>query len=176
MIGSPVRRRLVGQSLYVGLVLMSLFLRLLPIDPGRVGWPGPDLILCLTLAWVLRRPDQVPVLIIAAAVLVEDVLLLRPIGLWAAVVVLGSEAARRREPRWREHPFVVEWLRVALLMAAMMLGMRAVMALFLLPLPPLGQVTLHLLATIAAYPPVVLAAQWLGLRRAAPGEQDAMRY
>ena len=96
MIGSPVRRRLVGQSLYVGLVLMSLFLRLRPIDPGRVGWPGPDLILCLTLAWVQRRPDYLPAGLVAAVILAEDLFMLRPPGLWAALTVLGAEFLRSR--------------------------------------------------------------------------------
>ncbi|MRX49594.1 rod shape-determining protein MreD [Paracoccus sp. S-4012] len=176
MIGPAHRRRLIGRSVFIGLALLLLFARLLPISPGHVATPGPDLLLCLTLAWVLRRPDQVPVLLIAATILLEDVLLMRPVGLWAAVVVMGSEAARAREARWREQPFMVEWLRVALLLAAMMLGCRLAMALFLVPQPPLGQVALHLLATVAAYPPVVLAAHLLGLRRPAPGEGEAVGY
>ena len=45
--------------------------------PAR--WPGPDLIAVrLTLAWVLRRPDYVPALLIALVVLVEDLLLHAP--------------------------------------------------------------------------------------------------
>ena len=59
----PIRRhRLLGQALYIALFLIILFWRLLPLAPGRVFWPGPDLGLCLTLIWVLRRPDQIPVL------------------------------------------------------------------------------------------------------------------
>ena len=48
----PVRRRLLGQAVFVAVALLILFLRLLPLAPGRVAWPGPDLILCLT-----RRHD-----------------------------------------------------------------------------------------------------------------------
>lgn len=175
MIARPTRRRLAGLALYVGLAMLVLFLRLLPLAPGRVPWPGPDLVLCLTLAWVLRRPDQVPALAIAAVVLVEDLLLMRPVGLWAAVVVIGSEVARAREARWRAHPFVVEWLRVSLLMALMMAAARLAVLVVLLPAPPLGQVLLQWLASVAAYPVVVLAGTMLtGLRRAAPGEAEGM--
>lgn len=174
MIGRPTRRRLLGTALYLGCAAVVLFLRLLPLAPGRVPWPGPDLILCLTFAWVLRRPDQVPALAIAAVVLVEDLLLSRPIGLWAAMVVIGSEVARGRQARWRTQPFVVEWLRVAVLMALLTGAARLAMLLVLLPVPPLGQVLLQLLASIAAYPLVVLAGAMLGLRRAMPGEAEGM--
>ena len=167
-----MRRRLAGGSVYVLIACGILFLRLLPLSPGRVPWPGPDLLLCLTFAWVLRRPEQVPTLIIATVILIEDLLVMRPLGLWAAMVVIGTEAARTREARWREQPFVVEWLRVAMLMAAMMAAARLVMVVVLLPVPPLGQVLLHWLASVTAYPVVAFAGMLLGLRRAAPGEAE----
>ncbi|RCW83401.1 rod shape-determining protein MreD [Paracoccus lutimaris] len=163
----PLRRqRMLGQALFVLLFLAILFWRLVPMAPGRVFWPGPDLSLCLAMVWVLRRPDQVPVLTIGLIFLIEDIILLRPIGLWAAVMVIGTEAARKREAGWRELPFMVEWLRVAILMAVMMAGYRFPMAVFFLPLPPLGQVILQYIATIAAYPLVAGLAGWLfGLPR-----------
>ena len=130
----------------------------------------------LLLVWVLRRPDQLPALLVVVLVLVEDVMLLRPPGLWSLFVLIGSEAARRREARWRDLPFMVEWLRVSILIAAMMLGYRVVQMLFLLPVPALGQVMLHLIATVASYPLVVLAARWLaGLRHATWDEARMMR-
>lgn len=166
MIEQARRHRLAGQILFVLLILATLFLRLLPLNPGRVVWPGPDLALCLALGWTLRRPEQVPVLVIALMFLLEDFVLLRPLGLWAAIAVIGTEAARQREQRWRELPFMVEWLRVALLIATMMLAYRFVLTLFFLPRPPLGQVILQYIATTAAYPVVVGLMRWpLGLRR-----------
>ena len=42
----------------------------------------------------------------------------------------------------------------------------------LAPLPPLGQDILRLIATLAAYPLVVVVLRAFGLRRAAPGEMD----
>ncbi len=166
MIEPARRQRIVGQALFILLFLAILFWRLVPLAPGRVVWPGPDLSLCLVMVWVLRRPEQVPVLTIGLIFLVEDIMLLRPIGLWAAVVVLGTETARKREASWRELPFMVEWLRVAILMAIMMAGYRFLMAVFFLPLPPLGQVILQYIATVAAYPLVAGLAGWIfGLSR-----------
>ncbi|RJL06810.1 rod shape-determining protein MreD [Paracoccus siganidrum] len=177
MIEGPARHLILGAALVALCWLGLLFLRLLPVFGGLTGWPGPDLGLCLIFAWVLRRPDQVPALLIVALVLVEDVMLLRPIALWALIVLLGSEAARRREARWRDQPFMVEWLRVSMLIGAMMLGYRVVQVLFFLPVPALWQVVLQFIATVAAYPLVVFAARWLvGLRHATPAEAEMMRH
>lgn len=165
---NPARRQqALGQALFVLLFIAILFWRLVPLAPGRIEvWPGPDLSLCLVLLWVLRRPEQLPVLTIALAFLIEDIVLLRPIGLWAAILVLGTEAARKREPRWRELAFMIEWLRVATLIAMMMATYRFAAALFFLPLPSLGQVILQYIATVAVYPMVSGLAGWLfGLPR-----------
>ncbi|WP_411837605.1 rod shape-determining protein MreD [Paracoccus sp. ME4] len=168
MIQLPSRAFVLGTLVFLGVAAILLFLRLLPLSTGIMGWPGPDLGLALILAWVLRRPDQISAPAILLVVLVEDLLLMRPPGLWAAIVLLGSEAARLREPRWRDQPFMVEWLRVAVLIGAMMLGYRLVLVLFLLPVSALGQVILQFLATALAYPLVVFGARWLiGLRRVA---------
>jgi len=167
MIDPARRRRILGQALFAALFLAILFWRLLPLAPGRIGWPGPDLALCLALVWVLRRPEQVSVLTVALLFLIEDILLMRPIGLGAALAVIGTEAARRREQRWRELPFMVEWLRVAMLLGLVVAANRILLAVFFLPLPPLGQVVLQLIATVAAYPLVAwLAGRAFGLARA----------
>lgn len=173
MIEGARRRQILGGVMLLLCWLVLLFVRLLPITGGLSGWPGADLGLCLLLAWLLRRPEQLPALLVMALMLIEDVMLLRPPGLWALIVLLGTEAARHR---WRDLPFMVEWLRVSILIALMMLGYRMVQMLFLLPVPALGQVTLHLIATVAAYPLVVLAARWLaGLRHATWDEARMMR-
>ncbi|MCF3973730.1 rod shape-determining protein MreD [Paracoccus sp. EGI L200073] len=177
MIEGPARQVMIGTALFLICMGLLLFLRLLPLTIGLPGWPGPDLGLCLTFAWVLRRPDQLAAPVIALIFLAEDILLLRPPGLWAAIVLLGTEAARLREARWRDQPFMVEWLRVAILIGAMMLGYRVVLLLSMSPIPALGQVLLQYIATVAAYPLVVFAARWLiGLRRIDSAESEMMRY
>lgn len=170
-------RRLLGQLLYLLLALALILGALLPLAPGRIAWPGPDWLVAVTLAWVLRRPEQVPVLTVALVMLAADLLLFRPLGLGAALAVVAAEAARRQQHRWRAQGFLVEWLRVAILMGLMMLAERVIRTLFLVPptlapLPPLGQDALRLIATVAAYPLVVALLGALGLRHAAPGALD----
>ena len=68
---------------------------------------------------------------------------------------------------------MVEWLRVSILIGLMMLGYRLAQMVFLLPVPTLGQVLLQFIATVAAYPLVVLGARWVvGLRRVSPADAD----
>lgn len=170
------RRVLAGTVLFCAAMAVLLFLRLLPLSAGAVRLPGPDLGLCLVLAWVQRRPDQLAAPVIVLVFAVQDIILFHPLGLWPAIVLLGTEAARLREARWRDAPFMVEWLRVAVLIGMMLLTYRIVQVLFMMPVPALGQVILHYIATVAAYPLVILAARVLvGLRRISPVEAEQMR-
>jgi rod shape-determining protein MreD len=162
------------RALYVAIAAALLFLRMLPLGSVAGRWPGPDLLLCLTLVWVLRRPDYVPALLIALVVLLEDLLLMRPPGLWAALVVLAAEFLRARAALTRELTFVVEWLLVAGVILAATLGFRLVMALVMLPQVSLGQTLVQALATILCYPAVVVASRLaFGVRKPATGETDA---
>ena len=161
------------RALFLGLALLLLFLRLLPLgaEPGR--FPGPDLILCMIMAWVMRRPDYLPVWLIAAVVLAEDLILMRPPGLWTALVVMGSEFVRSRAALTRELNFVVEWLLVTGLMVAMLLAYRLVFALALLPQLPFGFAVVQVTWSVLAYPLVVVASRLvLDLKKPATGETD----
>lgn len=174
MVDPLSRQLLYHRALYLGVALVVLFLRLLPLSSGASGWPGPDLTLAVTLAWLLRRPEYVPALLIVAVALVEDLMFQRPPGLWALIVLGGTEFLRAREASLRDLSFPLEWLTVGILLLAMVLANRMVLALLMVPQPGLGLSLLHFLATIAAYPLVVIASYLaVGLRRAAPGEVDA---
>lgn len=178
MMPSLLRRILLGPVLYLLVVIILLFLRLVPVFPGSAGgWPGPDFLLLFTLAWVARRPDQVPAPVIALAGLVEDLVLLRPPGLWAAILMIGAETLRRPDERWREQVFMLEWLRMAFLIMMMMLVDRVVMVVFLLAVPPLGMALAELLTTVAAYPLIVLFGHViLRIRRMDPATEERFGY
>ena len=127
----------------------------------------------MIMAWVMRRPDYLPDWLIAAVVLAEDLILMRPPGLWTALVVMGSEFIRSRAALTRELNFVVEWLLVTGLMVAMLLAYRLVFALALLPQLPFGFAVVQVLWSALAYPLVVGASRLvLDLRKPATGETD----
>lgn len=162
------------RAIFVGIALGLLFLRLLPLGSLAGQWPGPDLMLCVMLAWVMRRPDYLPVGLIAAVVLLEDMLLMRPPGLWAGLVVLATEFIRSRVALTRELSFPTEWLLVSGLMLGIVVANRLILAAVLLPQPGLGFVLLQTLWSILCYPVVVILSRLaLDLRKPATGEVDS---
>jgi rod shape-determining protein MreD len=171
----PVAARLWAyRGLFCLVVVILLFLRILPIGDADGGLPGPDLLLCLILAWVIRRPDHLPALLIAVAVLIEDLVLMRPPGLWAAAMVLATEFLRARTALTRELVFVIEWLMVTGLMLAMMLGLRLVMALAFVDQPGFAFAFAQIGASALVYPLVVGALHLvLDIRKPSTGEVDA---
>lgn len=162
------------RAAFAGLAALVLFLRILPLGGAAGSFPGPDLLLCITLAWVSRRPDYLPALLIALVFLVEDLILMRPPGLWAALVVLATEFLRGRAALTRQLGFLAEWFLVAVVMFAMMIANRVVMAVAFLDQPAFGYAFAQMVMSILCYPLVAgLLLVAFGLRKPLTGEVDA---
>lgn len=165
---------LAPMALWVLIAAVSIVLRLLPLG-NAPGWPMPDLLLALTLAWVLRRQAHLPAVLIALVFLAEDLFLMRPPGLWALMVLLGSEFLRRRESVVRELNLLFEWAMVAGVMLAMVVGNRLLRAVAFTPNDPLLPALGGLVLTVLTYPLVVLVLQGvLRIRKPATGEVDEL--
>lgn len=158
---------------YLGLALLIMFIQLLPLRIWPQSLVGPDLLLALTFGFAARRPDYLPALAVAAVMLLADLLLDRPPGLLALLVLAGTEALKSRARGLRDRNFVVEWITVATVLLAILAAQRLVLAVLLVPQVPLTLSLLQAAATIAAYPLVVaLAHLALGLNKAHPTELD----
>lgn len=191
MVDGATREVWLHRALFVAIALALLFWRLLPLPIPRLslcaeadGWcsftvwlarmPGPDFLLCVIFAWMMRRPDYLPALLIAAIVLLEDMILMRPPGLWTALVLIASEFVRGRVALTRELNFGVEWLLVAGLMLAMLVVYRLTFAMVLMPQPGFGFAMLQVVWSILCYPVVVFLSRFvLDLHKPAMGEIDA---
>ena len=163
---------------YLGLyLLIAAFIvmgRILPLSNGD-GFPVPDLLLGLTLAWLLRRAAHVPALAIALVFLIEGLFVMRPPGLWALAVLLGSEFLRRREAVVREMNLLLEWAMVASVMLAMTLAYRLALVIVMVPRDPLDLSVAKLAVTILTYPLMVWLLQTvLRVRKPATGEVDEL--
>ncbi len=170
-------RRWAYRTLYVLVSIVVIGIGLLPLGDGTAGLPGPDLVIVIAFAWVLRRPEYVPPLLLALVVLLADAFALRPLGLWAGLVVVGAEFLRSRETLLRDLPFAAEWALVTIVLVALTLGYWAIQTVFLVIQPSLGQLLLRALASALVYPFVVaMSALVFGLRRVAPGEVDALGH
>ncbi|MBV2360277.1 rod shape-determining protein MreD [Thalassococcus sp. CAU 1522] len=163
------------RAVYLALGMVVIFFHLLPLRALPDAIAGPDLLVALTFAWAMRRPDFVPAPAIAALMLLADLLFQRPPGLWAVLVLLAAEWLKRRERRLRDGTFAPEWLTVAAILLVITIVYRLVLGIlivaperFLLALSQYG-------FTVLIYP-VVVGLSWLVLRvrRASPGEFDAM--
>ncbi|MFK7938348.1 MAG: rod shape-determining protein MreD [Roseovarius sp.] len=162
-------------ALYLALCTVLAFLSLLPLETAPRGWAGPDLILALTCAWVVRRPEFVPVTLVALVFLLTGLMFQMPPGLWAALVLIATETLRARATGLRDLTFAAEWVTVAVTLATITLANQVILGVLLVDRPPLGLSLMQLVMTLAAYPLVVLASQFLmGVRKQTPGDVDAL--
>lgn len=178
--------RLWFAALFLGVGALIWLFRLLPLEglgdpslpPGETSltlarWPAPDIMLALTLAWVVRRPDLLPAPVIVVYFFIEDILMMRPPGLWALIVLGATEFLRRRNPTLRGLVFWLEFALVSALMLGMFLLNRMVLGIVMVPQAPLGLSLAQFVGTVGIYPVVVACLHFgLGLRKPATGEVD----
>lgn len=160
---------------FFGLALLILFFHLLPLDTVPRRWAPPDLLVAFAFAWVLRRPDYVPALSIALVMLMADLMLQRPPGLLALLLVLGCEYLKNQTAGLREASFLGEWAAVAIVLVGITVLNRVILWLVAVQSAPLGLSLIQMVLTIALYPAVVLVTQSLmGVRKLSPGDAGAM--
>ncbi|PUB16420.1 rod shape-determining protein MreD [Yoonia sediminilitoris] len=173
MAEAPSTRVWFNRLVFVGLAFVLIVVQLVPLDMRPMIWAAPDILLAATLAWVARRPDYLPVIVIAAVFLLTDLLFQRPPGLWAALVVVLTEAIRKRARGIRNMPLLLEWGTIAFGIVAITLANRLVLAVVMTPQPPLGLTLIQMIATILSYPLVVFVAYAIfRVSRPAPGQVD----
>lgn len=160
--------------LFVVLSGAVLFFALLPFGVEEGALPGPEVTLCLILAWALRRPDYVPLWLMVPVLLLGDALLMRPMGLWTLIVLLVTEFLRRGVDHAEALPLSSEVSMVAGWITAAFVANHLALVLLLAETPPLPGQVLQLLVTIAIYPATVLLSRAIGVRRLAPGELDTL--
>ncbi|PZX18424.1 rod shape-determining protein MreD [Palleronia aestuarii] len=176
MVETFVSRRWSFRMLFVATAAALLFVSVLPVNLGRGTVPAPDLLVLLTIAWLLRRPDFVPAPLIAAVFLCADILLMRPLGLWSALVVLGTEYLRGRHRVGGDMPFFAEWMQVAGVLFALTALEWLIFTIFMIPQASVGALGLQCVITTALYPAVVFATQSLfRVRPPRAAERDAVR-
>lgn len=154
------------RGLYVALAMFVVFLHLLPLDTKPDRLPFPDILIALTYAWVLRRSEYVPILMIAVVMFMADLLLQRPPGLLAALVVLGAAYLHSAATGMRDTGFIGEWTTVGAVITVVFVLNRLILAILSVQQATLGPVVVQVLLTIAIYPVMVLISQSaLGVRR-----------
>lgn len=150
---------------------LVLFLYLIPLRFSAGLVPRPDLLAGLALAFVLRRPEFVPAWMIALVFFLADMILLRPPGLWAAIMIGLCGFTRGQEYRLRELGFLFEWGLVGTGLFVAVLLNRLVLVLAAVPHPEFGQIMFHYFVTILTYPAVVFFCYFvLHIRKITPDQ------
>ena len=166
------RTRLSGRLWYLGLALGLIFSAILPIGGGSGDVPGPDLLLVATMVWVMRRPEEVPVLVLAGVFLLADFIFLRPPGLMPVAVVLAAEFLRNRDDLTTEVPFAVEWAVAGGIMSSVVIGSAAFAIIFGALAPALGPMLIQLVLGVICYGPAAVVGRTLfGLGRRQRGDE-----
>lgn len=167
----------IGRGAYFAVALVVVFVSLLPMQTVPRNWAGPDVMVALTFCWAARRPDFVPAILVALILLLHDFIYMRPPGLWAALVVIASEALRRRSLDLRAVPYMLEWATVAATIIGIFMVYRFAHAVFAIPQVPLAPHMFQMVLTVLCYPVVAFGSfVALGIRRPAPGEVDALGH
>jgi len=165
----------VHRVIFLAVALILTFVRLLPLQTTAGHLPGPDLLVCVIFAWMVRRPEYLSALMIGVVVLSEDMLLMRPPGLWAALVLIGAEFIRARSALTRELSFGVEWLLVSGVIFAVVFANRTILGLAFVDQPAFGFSLMQIIWSILAYPAVVALSRYgLDLYKPAMGQVDAL--
>jgi len=174
MADAPTTRIWFGRLVYVLVMLVLVFAQLLPLNTTPTVWAAPNWALAVTFAWVARRPEYAPLIVIAALFLLSDLLFQRPPGLWAALVVIMSEMIRTRAQGIRNMPFALEWGTVAAGIVGITLMYRAALTVVMTAQAPLGLTLIQMVMTIIFYPLVVAVAHFIfGVSRPALGQVDS---
>lgn len=143
-----------------------VFINLVPQNLTPARFAGPDLVMATSLAIVMRRPDLLPVWVIAVAVLMADFLLSRPLGLSAFVTVVASEIVRANRHSFLDMFFLMEWFIVGLLVVMAALAQQFLLSFVLMPGHAWGSVFAQALLTILCYPVMVMAGNiFFGIKR-----------
>ena len=145
------------RALYLVVAGVVVLAGLVPIGAAPRAVPPPEMLLALTLAWIARRPREVPAPAVAAVFLLADMLFLRPPGLHALAAVAAAEWLRAHPAR--DGDPLSEWGRAGAAILVAGLAEQAVLALTLTAGPPLGP-ALARAALTAAFYPIAAAVVW----------------
>jgi len=148
-------RRALYWLLYAAIGFGLFFVHFLPQQtlPSRIA--PPDILMALTFAWSIRRPEFVPLILVAVMFLLADLLYHRPPGVLAACTVIGVEFLRSRAHDMRRAPFPLEWVLVGVTVIGVFTLARLITGVALIPQAPLGLSAVQVGMTIIFYPAVV---------------------
>ncbi len=139
--------------------MLSVFMSLLPTEIDFNGWGRPDLVVVLALVWAVRRPYYAPVFMVGLIVFFQDLMLQRPPGLHAALIMIPLMRLQKRAYRPSDTTFMEEWANAAIALIAIAIATRLILNIAFLDLPRFSVHLSSVIFSIAAYPIVAVISQ-----------------
>ncbi len=150
-----------GRAVFGSLGLIVTLIAMLPLGLSAEARVMGDLLFCLAFSWVIRRPSTAPIGLILILAILADILLMRPLGLWALIILMGSEFARTQRIPLREQMFIVEWIIFAAVFAFGLAANYLFLKLVFTPTPALNLMLAYFVNTVLAYPLIVAMLHWI---------------
>jgi rod shape-determining protein MreD len=147
--------------LYALLSMLLILFPLLPLGMESSHPVLPDMFFALTAAWVVRRPESAPFWLIAIMAMVADFMLSRPPGLWALLMLFGTEFLRGQRDVMRDRVYFNEWVTDAIVFALMILLNNLILIMSLVPTPRTGESWALLFATTLSFPIAVVVLHYV---------------
>lgn len=147
--------------LFLILGFVAIGIPMIPMGLAADSLPVPDLLFGLIIAWIIRRPETAPLFSVVFVAVLADAMLMRPLGLWALLILIGSEALRFSLRAFRDIPFVLEWAYVAGLLVLMTLLQSVILFVSFSDGYGFSDQTWHVLRTIAIYPVIVAMLHYI---------------
>lgn len=148
-----------GLFFVLGLLMVAYPLLPLQFNPARLA--APDLLFALTMAWVVRQPQSAPFLLIAALALLADAVLMRPLGLWALLLLVGSEVVRFSYKAVQDRGIMMEFALVAGLLAGLAILQNLLLWISFSQALDLVRLVQFVMLTLLCYPFMVLFLHYI---------------
>ena len=112
----------------------------------------PDLLTCLIFAILINRPELCPPYIILPIYILSDIILMKPIGLYCALVFVAAELIRKYNTLIRKESFLIHWIVFLSCLAVIQVLYISIHKLFFMPSPQLVLLIKQFVLTSFFYP------------------------
>ncbi len=147
-------------GLFLVFGMVSIGVPMIPLGLSAGSLPFPDLLFAFMIAWIIRQPETAPLISVVFLALLGDALLMRPLGLWALMLLAGTELVRWRQRAFGEAPFLLEWVSVAVLFVVLLVMQNFLLLVSFAHMHGFTTLAGHAVRTIAIYPLVVAGLHW----------------